>query len=370
MEKTMQHEIIEAHDLLDSNGHLSEAGFAKSPLLNYDRLAIKARRHKIKEWDSYIISCDDFAVVLTISDNAYMGFDSISLLDFNEPREHTGKISKTFALYNRFGRKRLLSSGITDDVTKRGKGGHINITHNGDHIVLDFHMEHFEGAEPIDGKLRLVCPPDNAMVIALPFAGKETDFYYGQKINCMPATGAVTFGDKTYEFPKGRSFGMLDRGRGAWTYKAAWYRGGASGISRDGKRIGWSIGSGLGDPAATSENAIFYDGKLHKLSNVSVRIPMKNKIYTTHGGCCGSSSGKCVVTMDLTEDYMGAWTFTGDEGRFEMEFAPILDRVSGADIKLPAREKHQVFGKFTGKLVLDDGTAIEVEDFLGFAEKI
>jgi hypothetical protein len=31
---------------------------------------------------------------------------------------------------------------------------------------------------------------------------------------------------------------------------------------------------------------------------------------------------------------------------------------------------HQVFGLFTGTLVLDDGTKIELKDSLGFAEKV
>ncbi|MBR5739895.1 MAG: DUF2804 family protein, partial [Firmicutes bacterium] len=32
--------------------------------------------------------------------------------------------------------------------------------------------------------------------------------------------------------------------------------------------------------------------------------------------------------------------------------------------------QHQVFGKYTGSMVLDDGSVIEVKDFLGFAEKV
>ncbi|MCY1039564.1 DUF2804 family protein, partial [Staphylococcus nepalensis] len=32
--------------------------------------------------------------------------------------------------------------------------------------------------------------------------------------------------------------------------------------------------------------------------------------------------------------------------------------------------QHQVFGKFYGKVTLDDGTIIEITDFMGFAEKV
>jgi hypothetical protein len=73
---------------------------------------------------------------------------------------------------------------------------------------------------------------------------------------------------------------------------------------------------------------------------------------------------------DGTEDYMKPWTFTSDDGRFEMDFTPIIDRASCTDIKLICSDQHQVFGRFNGKIILDDGTAICVQDFQGFAEKV
>ena len=32
--------------------------------------------------------------------------------------------------------------------------------------------------------------------------------------------------------------------------------------------------------------------------------------------------------------------------------------------------QHQVFGYFSGKAILDNGTVVEFKDFLGFAEKV
>lgn len=361
-----QHEIKQPHDLLDANGCLTEAGYAKRLILNYDRSAIKAPGFRIKEWDYYLIACDSFAVALTIDDNSYMGLDSISLLDFTIPWEHTNSPITAFT----FGKKDLPSSSVSGDVKTKGKGYFINFINNGSERILEFHMDNFCDKKPIDGKITLNCPADDSMVIATPFAEKKTAFYYNQKINCMPASGFVVYGDKTFEFPEGKSFGTLDWGRGVWTYKNTWYWGSASGLAPDGKRLGWNIGYGFGDTSAASENMIFYDGKAHKLSQVTFHIPMKNKNYITHGGCCGGSSGRCVVTMDMIEDYMSPWTFTSDDGRFEMDFIPIIDRAALTDAKLVSSDQHQVFGKFTGKVVLDDGTVIEVKDFLGFAEKV
>jgi hypothetical protein len=32
--------------------------------------------------------------------------------------------------------------------------------------------------------------------------------------------------------------------------------------------------------------------------------------------------------------------------------------------------QHQVFGRFTGRVVLDDGRTLEIRDLMGFAEKV
>ena len=53
-----------------------------------------------------------------------------------------------------------------------------------------------------------------------------------------------------------------------------------------------------------------------------------------------------------------------------MDFIPVIDRASCTDVKLICSDQHQVFGKFTGKMVLDDGTVIRLKDFMGFAEKV
>jgi hypothetical protein len=53
-----------------------------------------------------------------------------------------------------------------------------------------------------------------------------------------------------------------------------------------------------------------------------------------------------------------------------MDFMPILDRHSNANIVVVKSEQHQVFGLFSGKVKLDNGDEIIVKDLLGFAEKV
>ena len=339
----MQHEILKAHPLLDENGHLIETGFARSLILNYERSAIKAYKLRIKEWDYYLIYNKDFGVALTVDDNSYMALDSISLLDFRKPWEHTNSPMKIMTL----GKRNFPSSSSTGDVKGEGKGYSIEFLHEKDERILRFSMEDFMDHKPIQGEIRLLKNDDDSMVIVTPYKESKVHFYYNQKINCMPAYGKVSFDGRDYVFDKEDSFGVLDWGRGVWTYKNTWYWGSASGTV-EGKRFGFNIGYGFGDTSAASENMLFYDGRAHKLSQVTFNIPVK----------------------DGKDDFLSPWTFTSDDGRFEMDFLPILDRAANTDFIILGSNQHQVFGRFTGKAVLDDGTVIRIKDFLGFAEKV
>ena len=64
------------------------------------------------------------------------------------------------------------------------------------------------------------------------------------------------------------------------------------------------------------------------------------------------------------------WKFSSDDGRFEMDFVPMINRASYTNLKLLKSLQNQVLGRFTGKVVLDDGTVVQIKDFIGFAEKV
>ena len=70
------------------------------------------------------------------------------------------------------------------------------------------------------------------------------------------------------------------------------------------------------------------------------------------------------------DDFLSPWVFTSDDGRFRMDFYPVMDRKSKTSALVIESDQHQVFGRFTGKAVLDDGKVIKVKDFFGFAEKV
>ena len=336
-----QHEITKKIPLLDEKGNLTEPGFAKKLLPVYRRADIKAGALRIKEWDYYLINNGRFALALTIDDNGYMGLDSISLLNFEEGWE----ITTSPMCFMPLGSRKLPETSAAGDTLAEGKGYKMSFLNDGSgKRILSAEMEKFGPAGKLTASLELFDEPEESMVICTPFNDKGR-FYYNQKINCLRAKGEVTYDGKTYVFDPEESFAVLDWGRGVWTYHNTWYWGSASGAV-DGVPFGWNIGYGFGDTSAASENMLFYNGKAHKISQVKFNIPGDEK------------------------DFLSPWTFTSDDGRFEMDFVPVLDRASCTDVILIKSDQHQVFGRFTGKAILDDGKVIEIKDFPGFAEKV
>ena len=59
-----------------------------------------------------------------------------------------------------------------------------------------------------------------------------------------------------------------------------------------------------------------------------------------------------------------------NDGRFQMKFVPIVDRNANLNVGVLASIQHQVFGKFTGFVVLDNGMKIHIKNFVGFVEKV
>ena len=337
----MQKEITASLPLLDAEGNLNLPGYAKRLLPVYRRADVRASKLRLKEWDYYLVNNGRFALALTIADNGYMGMDSISLLDFETGLNQTTSPMSLLPL----GKIGLPESSLRGDSAHSGKGYALRFENPGaGQRLLTARMDKFGPEGALEAQVELFDEPAESMVICTPFP-KDKHFYFNQKINCLRARGQVRYGGKTWVFDPDDSFAVLDWGRGVWTYHNTWYWGSAS-YQVEGVPFGWNIGYGFGDTSAATENMLFYDGKAHKLSRVDFHIP---------GG---------------EKDFLSPWTFGSDDGRFEMDFVPVMDRASCTDLKLIKSDQHQVFGRFTGKAVLDDGRVIEVRDFPGFAEKV
>lgn len=336
----MQVQITEPRDLLNENGELASPGWATDLILEYDRKAIKAPKFKIKEWDYYCILSDDDGIAITVADNGYFGFVGATLFDFKTPRE----ISNNLLLGFPMGSLELPASSKEGDIIFKKKDVSFKILCEEEKRIIEIIYPRFSGDDDLYASITLFQPKTmESMVINTPFPKNKHAFYYNQKVNCMPAEGQIKLGDKTIELDPSKYFGVLDWGRGVWTYSNTWYWGSASGL-HEGIPFGFNIGYGFGDTSKATENMLFYNNKAHKLEDVKFHIP--------------------------PDDYLKPWKFTSSDNRFEMDFHPIIDRNSNFNFGIIKSIQHQVFGLFTGKAILDDGKEIIIKDFLGFAEEV
>ncbi len=342
-EPNLQHRMLQRGDLLGPDGQLLEAGWATQPIKRYDRAMIRAPGHRIKEWDYYLIAGDFYALALTVCDNGYMGLDSISLIDLENRTEKTVTRMLPFPM----GRRGLPPASASGVVRAAGKNYELTFRKEGAQRHLYGHMYDFGGERsPLLFDIILHDPGEDSMVIATPF-DRRGHFYYNQKINCMPAEGRCIFGGRDYLFSPASSFGVLDWGRGVWTYRNTWYWASASGVA-GGRRFGMNLGYGFGDTSAATENMLFYGGRAHKLGDVVFNIPKSGRHF----------------------DYEKPWTIEDGQGRLKLDFVPVIDRAARINALLIATDQHQVFGRFSGQARLDDGQWIEIRDLTGFAERV
>ena len=327
-------------DLLDHRGRLTEPGWARREARRYRRSMIAASPLRIKEWDYDCVLAGDYGLAAVVADNGYMGFLSVTWLDFRARKATAASVMTPFPL----GRMAMPPSADAGDIVQEHPRLKLAFRHISGGRRLTIDCPDFDKGRGLSGEIDLAQPPMDRMMIATPWPRAPKAFYYNQKINCMAATGEVQIGNERHAFEPGGAFGVLDWGRGVWTYHNVWYWGSASGLV-DGKPFGFNIGYGFGDTSAASENLVVYDGVAHKLDGVAFHIP------------------------DGTYD--GApWRFSSNDGRLEMTFEPILDRADASDFKVIRSIAHQVFGRFSGTAVLDDGRAVQFADLLGFAEEV
>lgn len=333
-----QHKLSKG-SLLDDKGRLIESGYHTSLIKTYDRRLVKHKRLRLKEWDYYYVGNKDYGFALTVADNGYMSLLSATLLDFNTKSE----ISQSKMSWFPFRRFNMPSSSKFGDViVKKGKWS-ITIKHENDHRHIEAYIPNFKNKKALIVDIYLDEMISDSMVIATPFE-KETKFYYNQKINVLRSTGSISLGKEVFDFND--CYGVLDWGRGSWTYHNTWYWASLSGTIESHK-IGFNLGYGFGDTSKATENMLFFDDKTYKLKDVVFEIPKNNETYK----------------------YLEPWKFTSKDDMIHLEFKPILDRNSYTNAWILKSDQHQVFGHFSGYFKVDN-KKIKIKDMIGFAERV
>ena len=338
------HLIQGSGPLLDEHGRLREPGYALRPPFDYSHDRIAAGPLRIKDWDYYLVNDDRYAVALTFSDLGYIGLVSAAVIDFHA----AGHTTTSELVLLPLGRMGLPASSETGDVRWENRRCMVSFAHTPAGRRLSFSMREFAPGEDFEAEFLLDEEPRDSMVVVTPWAEDEHAFYYNRKIIGMRARGSFRRGALVHEFETKDSFGLLDWGRGVWTYDNVWFWGAAQG-RQQGHVVGFNLGYGFGDTSAASENMLFFDGIAHKLGRVSFGIP-------------GLEEG--------APRYLEPWHVTDDEGRLNLTFRPALDRSDLINMAVVVTDQHQVFGTYSGIVTLDGGSKFAIDHLRGFAEHV
>ncbi|MFX0000037.1 MAG: DUF2804 domain-containing protein [Candidatus Hermodarchaeota archaeon] len=334
-----QTEITEPSDLFSKDGSLVQKGWARKPILKYNKENIGKGWSRIKEWDHFSILNDQFGFQLTIGDIGYITQMSYVWLDF-EKKERESKGEFKF-----FTKSKLLPPSSLEDskIEFPSKKFKAIIEKKGNQRIITIEDPTFIN-KGIKGTITLNDKPewDNTVVVT----GYKEDprlFYYNHKINMMPAEGSIQIGENKYLFEPETSFGLMDWGRGIWPYHTHWLWGSACGIVNE-VPVAFNIGYGFGDLSTHTENIIFYDGKAHKIDEVAFHHENR--------------------------DPTKPWKFTSNNNRFNMFLTPLIPHKEKLNFGLIYLNSFLLHGLYTGDVVLDNGEKIHIDNLLGHAEDI
>lgn len=343
--KRNQREYTEETPLLDENGNVLVAGWARTNKFTYDRTKTKPQ-WRAKEWDFYQLSDGENMLQISFANISIGGYCSACFRPLAP-----GKKTESMSLFLGGKNKYVLPP----------KGDVPNYFEylNGDfHAVFDTKETSrtltFRG--PCQGQI-MECEvvmdiPEGLenITTVLPFKGYPTRYFMTTKQNCMPARATVKLGGKTIaEFKKENTFAVLDWGRVCTPYKLVWYWGNGAQYVKgaDGKDhlFGFEITWAIGDESNGTETCLFYDGKAQKIGSVDVKRFPKGR-------------------------YMEPWEFVSDDGRFNLTMTPTFDNFNDTNALILRMCAHQVYGKFNGYVILDDGTKLEIKDMVAFCEYV
>lgn len=163
---------------------------------------------------------------------------------------------------------------------------------------------------------------------------------FTQKANALICTGDVHWQGQHYNLSELNTLASVDWSCGYMRRETFWNWGSLSCTLEDGRRLGFNLAAGVNE-TGTSENALWLDGKMHKIDMVDFKF---DRYHQDH-----------------------AWTMRSNDGTIDIHFEPAGNRKEKMNAILVASNFTQYFGKFFGDIKVD-GETIHLTGEWGFAE--
>jgi hypothetical protein len=332
-------EIDTPRPILDEFGKPVNFGWARFPVFKYDKDLLNPPYQRVTESERYIIFSLTHLLIFEVLDGGSLGYISISVASLKDKKRYTQSFFTPFPL----GIFDLPPDSETGSVRIQRKKFNIDFSAmDGGSRIIKVDIPRFGHHRSLRGEVVLTpLPKAQSMVTCSSWREGKNAFWYSRRSPWYIAEGVMQFNNTEIVFVKDKAWGIFDWNRGVRPRSDIRLWASACGLS-EGRQLSFSVGYSTADSGSGTENALFLDGKLHKLDQVTFHIP----------------------SLDRLEP----WHFTSNDDRLEMGFKPLQERSDKSVMFFHSLRRRQVYGYFSGKAVLDDGSTLEFQDITGFAE--
>ena len=319
----------------------SKKGLLRRASVAWSRLPLhtcNTRGHWLrkKKWNYWAVTGDRYLFSATVANLDYIGIVFVYFLDFESKRF----IEKTVT--TPLGRGCRMPEVVEAPIKFRHKRMDVLLDDKSANVGIAVNAPDFGGAH-LAADIAVTRPVGHETLnVVIPWSRDR--FQFTSKQNTLPASGTVRIGGDEYVFEEGKSFAVLDYGRGVWEYDCFWNWGAASGIQA-GRRVGLNLGGSWTDGTGMTENGICVDGRLTKIGD------------------------ELEFTYDK-KDYMRPWTVRSrGSDVVDLTLVPSFERVAKTDLFVMRSEVHQVFGRYSGSVVAEGGERVTIDGLVGWVEQ-
>ncbi len=346
-EKSKQTEYTEPTPLLNADGTLNAKGWARHNVFQYDRSLVRRERLiSHKEWDYYTVTDGRKQLLISFANVGIGGFMGVRLVDLK-----TGEVNVDASTVFVGGKRFLPLNRIDAPGVFSGKTGKTEFEFNTEERERNVFFRTQLKGKNVECRLNMDIPEGlESITTVLPFKENSKMFFMTTKQNCLPSSATLVYGDYSYEFTRDKSFCSVDWGKVNTPRRLVWYWGSGADYITDEKGekhiFGFEITWAIGDESNATETCLFYDGKVHKIGAVDVEKFPKNR-------------------------FMEPWKIISEDGRFNLTMTPEFNNVSDLNLGVVARMNcNQIYGRWNGNVILDDGTVLEIRDMFAFCEYV
>lgn len=256
----MQKQFTEKCSVFESDGRVLNAGWSKKPVFDYN----VSGRHSQR--DIYMINSNECSLYISI-ENIKAGFAvKFALADL----KHGGVVSDCIIKKHMLIKKSLpdnVDSGFFEYYDKRLR---IEIIDKNDGKSLKCEFNKFGSVTGLSFDIFLIKNNSNVLEELAPFERNRKFYYLKRFIPSYSAQGFIKAGNMIYNLSADSARAYFDQTRFRKPRLHNYQR-----LSADcvigGKRFTLNIASRVGDNRFGTENCFFVDGKLEKLSQITVK---------------------------------------------------------------------------------------------------